>query len=70
MRCCWVAGFGPIACDPTPIHLYLFCHARVRQIVRTTKSLPIAHAGWSRLQMAYLSVSDAEVREAMRTVEE
>jgi hypothetical protein len=47
-------------------------HARVRQIVRTTKSLPIAQkqAGWSRLQMAYLSVSDDEVREAMREVEQ
>ena len=36
--------------------------------VRTTKSLPIAQkqAGWSRLQMAHLSVSDEEVREATR----
>ena len=40
--------------------LHLFRHARVRQIVRTTKSLPIAQkqAGWSRLQMAYLTVSE------------
>jgi hypothetical protein len=54
--------------EPAPIHLHVFRHARVRQIVRTTKSLPIAQrqAGWSRLQMAYLSVSDDEVRAAMR----
>jgi integrase/recombinase XerD len=58
--------------EPAPVHPHLFRHARVRQIVRTTKSLPIAQkqAGWSRLQMAYLSVSDAEVRDAMRTVDE
>jgi hypothetical protein len=40
--------------------------------VRTTKSLPIAskQAGWSRLQMAHLSVSDEEVREATRDVDD
>jgi len=56
--------------EPAPVHPHLFRHARVRQIVRTTKSLPIAQkqAGWSRLQMAYLSVSDDEVRTAMRDV--
>jgi hypothetical protein len=49
---------------------HLFRHGRVRQIVRTTKSLPIARkqAGWSRLHMAYLSVRDEEVRQAMRDV--
>lgn len=43
----------------------------MRQIVRQTKSLPIAQkqAGWSRLQMAYLSVSNDEVRLAMRSVD-
>jgi integrase len=58
--------------EPAPVHPHLFRHARVRQIVRSTKSLPIAQkqAGWSRLQMAYLSVSDEEVREAMRSVDE
>jgi integrase len=58
--------------EAAPVHPHLFRHARVRQIVRTTKSLPIAQkqAGWSRLQMAYLSVSDDEVREAMRDVEQ
>jgi integrase len=58
--------------EPAPIHPHLLRHARVRQIVRSTKSLPIAQrqAGWSRLQMAYLTVGDEEVRRAMRTVEE
>jgi integrase len=53
--------------EPAPVHPHLFRHARVRQIVRATKSLPIAQkqAGWSRLQMAYLSVSDDEVRDAI-----
>src|SRR5919199_5900904 len=57
---------------PAPVHPHLFRHARVRQIVRTTKSLPIAQkqAGWSRLQMAYLSVSDDKVRVAMEGVPE
>ena len=58
--------------EPAPVHPHLFRHARVRQIVRQTKSLPIAQkrAGWARLQLAYLSVGDDEVREAMRTVAE
>jgi integrase len=58
--------------EPAPVHPHLFRHARVRQIVRTTKSLPIAQkqAGWSRLQVAYLSVSDEEVRAAMLSVRE
>jgi integrase len=58
--------------DPAPVHPHLFRHARVRQIVRTTRSLPIAQkqAGWSRLQMAYLSVSDDEVRRAMQPVDD
>jgi integrase len=58
--------------EPAPVHPHLFRHARVRQIVRTTKSLPIAQkqAGWSRLQMAYLSVSDDEVRQAMLAVDD
>ena len=42
--------------DPAPVHPHLFRHARVRQIVRSTRNLPLAQrqAGWSRLQMAYL----------------
>jgi len=58
--------------EPAPVHPHLLRHARVRQIMRTTKSLPIAQkqAGWSRLQVAYLSVSDDEVHDAMRNVPE
>jgi hypothetical protein len=44
----------------------------VRQIVRQTRSLPLAQkqAGWSRQQMAYLTLWDEEARELMRRVEE
>jgi integrase/recombinase XerD len=57
---------------PAPVHPHLLRRARVRQLVRATKSLPIAQkqAGWARLQLAYLSVGDDEVREAMRAVSE
>jgi integrase/recombinase XerD len=56
------SSYGPIG-QPAPVHPHLFRHARVRQVVRATKRLPIAQkqAGWSRLQMAYLTVGDAEV---------
>ncbi|MDQ6675438.1 MAG: site-specific integrase [Chloroflexota bacterium] len=58
--------------EPAPAHPHLFRHARVRQIVRTTLNLPLAQrqAGWSRLQMAYLTVGDEEARELMRQVAE
>jgi integrase len=58
--------------EPAPVHPHLLRHARVRQIVRATKSLPVAQrqAGWSRLQMAYLTVGDEEVRRAMQSVDE
>ncbi len=54
--------------EPAPVHPHLFRHARVRQIVRQTKSLPLAQrqAGWSRLQMAYLTLGDEEARRLMR----
>jgi integrase len=57
---------------PAPVHPHLFRHARVRQIVRQTKSLPLAQkqAGWTRLQMAYLTLGDDEARELMRRVDE
>ena len=57
---------------PAPVHPHLFRHARVRQLVRQTKSLPLAQkqAGWSRLQMAYLTIGDDEARELMRSVPE
>jgi integrase len=57
---------------PAPVHPHLFRHARVRQLVRQTKSLPLAQkqAGWSRLQMAYLTIGDEEARDLMRGVPE
>jgi integrase/recombinase XerD len=56
--------------EPAPVHPHLFRHARVRQILRSTRNLPLAQrqAGWSRLQMAYLTVGDEEARELMRQV--
>jgi hypothetical protein len=64
-------GTGPAA-EPVPVHPQLFRHARVRQIVRSTRSLPLAQkqAGWSRLQTAYLSIGDREAAEMMATVPE
>jgi len=57
---------------PAPVHPHLLRHARVRQLVRQTKSMPLAQkqAGWSRLQMAYLTIGDEEARELMRGVAE
>ena len=56
--------------EPAPIHLHVFRHARVRQIVRQTRNLGLAQrqAGWSRLQTVYLTVGDAEARELMQQV--
>jgi len=58
--------------EPAPAHPHLFRHARVRQIVRTTRNLPLAQrqAGWSRLQMAYLTLGDEEARRLMLDVPE
>jgi len=44
----------------------------VRQLVRQTKSLPLAQkqAGWSRLQMARLTIGDDEARDMPRGVSE
>jgi integrase len=58
--------------EPAPVHPHLFRHARVRHIVRQTKSLPLAQkqAGWSRLQPAYLSIGDEEARQMMRVLTE
>ena len=58
--------------EPAPAHPHLFRHARVRQIVRTTRNLPLAQrqAGWSRLQMAYLTIGDEEARHLMATIAE
>ena len=65
------SGAGAVGA-PAPVHPHLFRHARVRQIVRQTKSLPLAQkqAGWSRLQMTYLTLGDDEARELMRRVED
>jgi integrase len=56
--------------EPAPVHPHVFRHARVRQIVRVTRSLPLAQrqAGWSRLQTAYLTVGDDEARRLMQEV--
>jgi hypothetical protein len=56
--------------EPAPVHPHLFRRARVRRIVRQTRSLALARrqAGWSRLQPAYLSVGDEEARNLMREV--
>jgi integrase len=58
--------------EPAPVHPHLFRHARVRTIVRETRSLPLAQrqAGWSRLQLAYLTLGDDEARGLMRQVTE
>jgi integrase len=58
--------------EPAPVHPHLFRHARVRQIVRQTRSLPLAQkqAGWSRLQPAYLTIGDQEARQMMRALTE
>jgi hypothetical protein len=56
---------------PAPGHPHLVRHARVRQLVRQTRSLPLAQrqAGWSRLQLASLPLGDDEARELMRRAE-
>lgn len=80
-ECSRRAGIGVLAMrpsrdgaagQPAPLHPHLFRHSRIRQIVRATKSLPLAQrqAGWSRLQMAYLSVGDEEARQMMSEVAE
>ena len=54
-----------------PVHPHRFRHARVRQLVRQTRSLPLAQkrAGWSRLQLASLKLGDDEARELRRRME-
>jgi integrase len=50
------SGHGRVG-EPAPVHPHLFRHARVRQIVRHTKSLALAQkqAGWARLHTEYLT---------------
>lgn len=58
--------------EPAPLHPHLFRHARIRQILRHTKSLPLAQrqAGWATLQTAYLTLSDDEAERLMGDVPE
>jgi hypothetical protein len=44
---------------------HLFRHARVRQVIRSTRCLPPAQrqAGWSRLQMASLTIGDEKAHD-------
>lgn len=58
--------------DPGPVYPHAFRHARVRQIMRSTRSLPLAQrqAGWTKLQTVYLTLSDQETREMMQQVPE
>ena len=64
-------GFGRVG-EPAPVHPHLFRHARVRQIVRHTKSLALAQkqAGWARLHTEYLTLTDDEARVLMDGVPE
>jgi integrase len=65
------SGHGRVG-EPAPVHPHLFRHARVRQIVRHTKSLALAQkqAGWARLHTEYLTLSDTEAEQLMRGVPE
>jgi integrase len=64
-------GYGRVG-EPAPVHPHLFRHARVRQIVRHTKSLALAQkqAGWARLHTEYLTLSDDEAKQLMQGVPE
>jgi len=63
------SGHGRVG-EPAPVHPHLFRHARVRQIVRHTRSLPLAQkqAGWARLHTEYLTLSDDEAQRLMQQV--
>jgi integrase len=58
--------------EPAPVHPHLFRHARIRQLVRHTGSLPLAmaQAGWARLHAEYLTVGAEEQIARMRDVPE
>jgi hypothetical protein len=58
--------------EPAPAHPRLLRHAHVRKTVRDTRSLPLAQrqAGWSRLQIASLTIDDEEASQMMRQVSE
>jgi hypothetical protein len=63
---------GAHASPRQSIHPHLFRQARVRQIVRHTKSLALAQkqTGWARLHTEYLTRSDAEAEQLMQGVPE
>ena len=63
------SGYGRVG-EPAPVHPHLFRHARVRQIVRYTKSLAVAQkqASWVRLHTEYLTLSDDEAKRLMQEV--
>jgi integrase len=63
------SGHGRVG-EPAPVHPHLFRHARVRQIVRYTKSLALAQkqAGWARLHTEYLTLSEDEANRLMQEV--
>jgi hypothetical protein len=54
------------------VHTLHFRHARVRPLVRQTRSPPLAQeqVGWSRLRLASLTPGDDGAREVTRRVEE
>ncbi len=58
--------------DPAPVHPHLFRHSRVRATLRQTRSLPLVQrmAGWSRLNLEYLTIGDAEAAAMMAEVED
>ncbi len=53
--------------EPAPIHPHIFRHARAREIVRRTRSLPLAQRqlGWQQLHLEYLKLADDETRQLM-----
>lgn len=64
------SNYGHVG-EPGPVHPHIFRHARVRQNLRHTRSLPLAQkAGWTRLQPEYLTLSDEEARHLMQGVPE
>jgi integrase len=53
--------------EPAPVHPHIFRHARAREIVRRTRSLPLAQRqlGWQQLHLEYLKLADDETRQLM-----
>ncbi|MGI9149589.1 MAG: tyrosine-type recombinase/integrase [Chloroflexota bacterium] len=66
-----VSGHGRIG-EPAPVHPHQFRRARVRQIVRHTRSVALAQkqAGWAPLQTEYVTLSDDEANRLMLDVPE